>query len=329
MNKTASQIGTEVLEKLATSRWREAIRSGEVPPGPAAEQLKTRMGVDPGREAEGLVAGWRGKAKAYGVDPIEIKFKEYPRLIQESLAGNAGSAEKLRRQGRSALDITQGLGPAGVSPSGTPFSVPSLEAALVSPRRMPKYFSSPSLRQQFHGAILGHESSELSAARRTGALQDLNKGLNVYRPGLGAEVRALAGGVGTNVFDRFARMAGKPEWSNPELTRHLVLRSPAGGIGQGRHADASVLLDEVRNTRMLSPETQTLLQDLRKRTGEWPSISEAIGPTGQVPRHRMTEIGRRLSAPHAARGAHLSGLFNEGMRSPLSGLKALIRARLR
>lgn len=329
MKKTASEIGDEILQKQATSRWREAIRSGEVAPGPEAERLKSRMGVDPGREAEGLISGWRGKAQAHGADPLEIKLREYPRLIRESLSGNSAAAENLGRQGKGALEVAKQFSPAGVTPAGTAYSMPLLEGLMVRPRHLPKYLASSSLRQQLHGAILGHESSELSAARRTGALQDINKGLNIYRSGLGADVKALAAGAGQNVFGRLARMAGKPELANQDITRMLVMHSPAGGIAVGRHADPSVLLEEVRNTRMLSPEAQTLLRDLRKRTGEWESMSSAIGPTGLIPRHQMPEIGKRLAAPHAARGAQLAELFNEGARSPLSGFKALLRARLR
>ena len=342
-NKTASQLGDEVLEKLSTSRWREAIRSGEIMPGPEAEALKSRMGVDPVREAEGLIKGWRGRAEARGIPAIELSnFRKYLDPARQAFQGDSEARKMLVQHAKALQGLSTMASPAGVLPNGVSASLPAMESMLVagaSPKQLPRYLTNPAFRHEIHGAILGHEGSEMSASRNMD-LSDFAQGHNVYRKGLAPEISAVTAGAGVKGLNRLGEMLGKPEIAPPELSRLMALHSPMGGITAGSHADARVLLEEIRNTRMLSPETQQFMTNLRHRTGELPGIRAATGYhlgagapknmliLGRIPKGRMGEIAQKVHAEQAARGTQLGGLFDTAVKSPLAGIKALIRARL-
>ena len=261
MKKTASQIADQVLEKVATSRWREAIRSGELAPSDA-ETLKTRMGVDPLREAQGLSKGWRGKADYHGFAPMTQVESELPiRPVEGSRVG-----EKQLRSVQPNVKKYKDIGPhtyMGRKPVTRHTFVPYYSgevtdlAARLQGRRGAE--AGKHIQGELTGLTAGHEGSELV---------ELMKGIR----------------------------KGRIDLNKPRTTRWANLS----------HFSPRVILEEVRNARMLSPQTRATMLRLRRKV-ELPEIALQI-PTQkgtnqlQLPRHQLERYSRKIQkSPNISR----------------------------
>jgi hypothetical protein len=210
-------------------------------------------------------------------------------------------------------------------------TIPALEFPLVSAvskRHGLRYLADPGFRRQVRGSILGHEGSELSASRKVD-ISDINKGYNVYRSGLTPEITSVVGGVGAGATRRLLNAMGKGENFDADLTKNITLHSPQSGIMAGRHANPEVVLNEIRNNRMLSPDTQDFMKKLRQKTTEWEPIEQLGGKNPILPRRQLHPMAKSLAAGQMGREKALGSLFDEGLKSPLQGLKALMKSRIR
>jgi len=307
----------DAAAKFAGSRWREAIRSGEVM-GPAAETLKTQMGVDPLREASGLATGWANKARASGYTSHVLSSP------WQTFKGAIGRV--FRRKGAPPL-----TGMLGARMSGSPALVhPFSQSTLSFPHKnlgllkdvggdtAKQISESPKLLEQFQGSVLGHEGSELSALGRMGGLRDpmtmMSRG---YMP-VDATEQAFK-----KMYDAGGGLARRV--SDPSTRFLLGQRSLYQNAAKGSHASPQVLLEEIRNNRMLSPEIQSFWKQTRNLTGELPAIEAVTGTAGRLAKKNLPSLSRAILKNNNVGRFALEQAFEEGAkRTPFSKLRELI-----
>jgi len=306
------------MAKFAGSRWREAIRSGEVM-GPAAEKLKSTMGVDPMREASGLAKGWANKARASGYTSHVLSSP------WQSFKGAVGRV--FRRKGAPPLTGMLGArmigSPALVHPfSQSTLSFPHKNLGLlkdVGGDAAKQITESPKLLEQFQGSVLGHEGSELSALGRMHGLRNpmtmIAKGyMPVESPGEGALKQMYESGSGL-----------AKRISDPSLREVLKAKALMFGPAVGSHASPQVLLEEIRNNRMLSPEIQQFWKQTRNMTGELPAIEAVTGTAGRLAKKNLPNLSRTILKNNNVGRFALEKAFDAGSAgTPFSKLRDLI-----
>ncbi len=310
--------------KLAVARWREAIYSGELGPE-SAEKLKAEMGLTPRRLRKGLTVGSENILRRYGYG-LEL-----------------GSAMPLTFPVTMEVHMPSGTG--GVA-KGLP------RTSLVE-----KTYS-PEIQRELRAVHLRHEADEVRrteqalqrAARKdprfgtqlqdaTRTTQDLRakvKALNspLERQLLVAETglprlplaeQVLEGKQFHPMHEPMQAIARRgvvqktrwPAWKfwnkvAPELEQTPVL------AGAHAHADPTVVLNEQRNVRMLSPETRRTMEGVR-RPREGALIRKVTGkqlPRAPLPRHQINQMAAEISRVSEAGRAEFFQNMKRLVRTP-------------
>lgn len=155
--------------------------------------------------------------------------------------------------------------------------------------------------------VLHHEARE--AAKMEQYNKALQKGQQriMKRIGVGARVSpGTTGGTGmlvrpiTGFFEGIAK---------PELVEEMIsgfreiLQRP--GFRSAQHASFSLPIRDIRESRLLSPETRKEINLLRRRTGELGDIVQAAKARGVeqalLPRHRINQLARKIEKLESAR----------------------------
>jgi hypothetical protein len=275
MQKTAQYLAQVVFEKLAVSRWREAIYSGELNT-PEAEKLKAYMGKDPNQYAEALAQGTKNRLEAHG------------KQLDTGL--NAQNAKSLFNRGGAQTDLF-----------GNVSHSPRLSSSMMSlismgqPKTMDRFRALADIpytsdkRKQLSALILAHEGDESDLVRKAKSTTPIYEVAN--KPNWTQKVVAGTAGAASGL--------GIP------MEATDMLRLPTSGIIQGRHMDPSVVLNEARHSRMMSPSVQNLMHNVRRVTGEanqLPTITSPpdINPKGYIPKQQIPAIADKMRATSAA-----------------------------
>jgi len=339
MKKTASQIADQVLEKAATSRWREAIRSGLLSLR-EAEKLKKSMGVDPQREAAGLTKKWLGIAKRKGSIP----------LTRTGPQGNYVRAD-------GSKSIPSNLQDALAPPTETAaysFVNPVTKYKSLSPAEIKKTFGRhaddvaealatkhPLLRAPSHTYVDPHFKGDI--------LQGFLGKRPPSNPQFPVNTKELSR-MSPRDREQLVGLMRSHEASELASTVKHPLISPQRGVDLGRqrkvhqHDSARVLLEEMRDSRMLSPRVQQMLKNLRSSPTDmlgvrYPEHRElglltsvvppAAGtnrlyiPKHQVPKltRKVTEVHRGLLTPPLTEGFSASPEFRRELLARMSQLR--------
>lgn len=247
MQKTAQDLASHVMQKLAVSRWREAIYSGELNT-PEAEKLKAHMGVNPNKYSDRLVEGVRNRLAArgnkiyYGFDPIQAR-KELPYAVASKVVGYS-------------------MNPLTGNVFNTPFK-PKRTQAIPGIRDIPQ--DAKSLHKQVNNLFLSHEGMESDLAKGGLSKEEaLRRRYTQWIPEewLTDKAKAVRNGIG--YIEGVRQGLLKPGTPNKTLqyaagSQHLV---------HGSHMDPSVVLNELRQSRMMSPSVRDAFSTLRLVTGE-------------------------------------------------------------
>lgn len=310
------------LIKTATSRWREAVRSGELGLE-GGEALKARMGVDPLREAEGMYTGWRQRARKAKYDAFEPKVRGIPGAVQ-SLINNG-----MTPQFENRLQVAKAVSGNGVVPvlKATTVSPDAAAALLLDNKSRLKYLGSQNFRRQLGGALASHEGSEISHAGQLAKSK-------IYQSFIDNEVgrrnAQIAGGIVGPVEASLKAMGQIPkDYTTTIAERSMAgLQGPLSQVISGAHASPRVLLEEVRNNRMLSPDVQNAMLKLRgKGEGqELRNIKAVTGDNLNIPRKSIPGMSRTM---YASNEKVLNMLRGEFAKGEAQGGKGLLRNTLK
>lgn len=293
MNKTASQIVDTVLEKLATSRWREALRSGEVL-GDEAERLKHRMGVDPVREAAGLDRGTKNILERQG---YELK--------------NMSATDTAKRMWARRKDLPLGVNlkseyntAAGSILGGGGATIPDAFEVAVQPqvlRRKMKTLGGDAAKgmkptdwKQLQSLLTRHEGDEVLQASK---VRPGDPGYRLLNPDQQFQSKLLNKGPSARLG--LLATGGNPadNLSANAAADSVIATTP--GSQSGMHRSPEVILNERRNQRMLSPATQDLMSRVRDTTGENVHMRKAIQdaglPEGRIPKGQLRSLSDNMS----------------------------------
>jgi hypothetical protein len=296
MQKTAQDIAVQVLEKLAVSRWREAIYSGELNT-PEAEKLKSYMNVNPHRYADRLVEGTKNRLAERGnriIGPRQLptRIKDLPYKALSMYRGT----------------ITNPI-------TGNIFIHPGDARAIAELGDIPQ--DAKSLRKQINSLILSHEGMESVAARGLDANSLLKKQYLRWKPEdtLSEFAPHIRRGIGYVEGVRQGLL--KPGTPNRTLQSLANFPSRQHSFTTGSHVDPSIVLNEIRQSRMLSPPVREAFNDLRLHlTGEV-ADANTLAPKSGIPDSplirkkdipSLSKRMRALSNTHAQ--GHITALDN-------------------
>ena len=298
MIKTAEQIADTVLAKYATSRWREAIRSGEIAPGPAAEALKARMGVTQARESAGLNRGTMNILKQHGFKYEEMSpMKSIRRLLDMS---DGGLSSRAAGFGARSVREVENLSTRRVGGAVTLPGDYREGRVVVHPKDLDRNMKilggeatkkmKPNDWRALKNLVIRHEGDEVRNLLSDKAYQVRNPNTELVNKALGKagpSLRATATAMGKGKLDQdlLGSMA------------HLTLAKLP--VYSGNHFSPQILLEERRNQRMLSPAVQDTFTAIRERTGETAHRQQAARALGigeeSIPRHKMKALTRGMS----------------------------------
>lgn len=323
-----------LLSKEATSRWREALRSGEVS-GEAAEALKRKMRVQPGREGRGLVRGARNIAARKGFDftvyhsPLDVLSKlvkadgrnQLARAVTELYGGIGG--------GGAGVSFMAGPTPTTVRRGGV-FGFPAKANAKKN-----KLFIDQ-IRKRLTAAesanlfdlFMSHEGSEAKHHMKM-FKEPYNIAIKPSAPippGIAGATRGLRLG-------RILKTKGK---APTEIFMRAYARNIATQLSSpvvaGKHANPQVILEEMRNSRMFSPNVQSAMHNLRSRTGELGQVNRAVGgevySRPKLPKKELSRISKKVQEVAGKDLAKAEQRIYERMAKPLPG-EAYLRKLLR
>ena len=287
----------ELGVKLATSRWRELARAGELSEG-AIDRLRKLLGYTARREAEGLNRGSLNMLRQMGLG-LE-SGKAVPRreaAFMEQMGEAPFGVYDLSPEGIRTL-----MGSSAIPGRGV-IHDPSLRKMKVMLQRADPSVSLAGQREA-SSATLRHEVDELRAMRHLGIPIG-------HKPTTTQEAR-----------EQGARMAFKDV--GPELRRKVLSAKTSDELakilpGQLQsirfmHAHPSVVLNELRNLRMM-PKARPWFAPLR--SNEYAALSEHFGkPIEQLrvgPRTLAMgdPLGKEYQAQQRELSEHIGRLYNQ------------------
>lgn len=276
MNKLAQMVYQAALTKVA-SRWREAIRSGEIGAESAAKLMK-RMGYTEGREIAGLNRGSVRMAKKMGI-PLHIS-SEYATIPEMIRAGRDTSAAPIPIGVRNRMNMASFIPGEGISMDLKLRDFNNLNLTLGKEKK--EILSDKNLAAT-RALILRHEVDEARAGKK------LSKKWNDTP----TEIEDVVDRV------RRSRFYGlNAAVRDPNYHARSVLDIPNHVNYQ--HMDPSVIYQEIRNGRML-PHTGNALVDLRKDLGHEHELLASVLPVvegrAQLPKKMPASI-KRLGDEH-------------------------------
>jgi len=274
------------FEKAATSRWREAIRSGEVSED-AANKIRQGVGFNPIAQDARLLTGAKRWANRSGFDVVteapEVSFGQL-------LRGNLTPARR---------NIASTMAHAGTG-----------GGAFVIPQHRELYLGAPGYGQ---GMVAMHEAREAAKARK-------------FAPEQGFRGRRILEDRPTRTYNLIphnaeevlnAAKAGIYAGASPD---EVLKRAKRLSIPTTSHMDASLPVHDIREARLMGVdraaenlgitgktprEGAAGLWGVRQESGEAQEAYEAsrkmTGRAGYLPRHRVKAIAAEMRRVNQAR----------------------------
>lgn len=302
------------LEKIGVSRWREAIYSGELPLN-QAEALKQRMGVTPAKEMSGIERGARNIAKHHGYTTHEYTLKK----LWDAIKKGKITPDKLKGAFPRAV-TSLSFGGAMTNPATKEIvHIPAVTKGLFT-ALTPSGSRSLSALEGIGSLVKGHEASEAAAMGRKGFTD------NYIVPSPVASKRVGSIGKSMHISQKMQSLANRlgvsvPQFSTSELA-NLISQSPQSGLVGGVHADPSVVLKEIRQSRMLSPRVQRTIEGVRSTTGEFPQLRIATGHhpgRPYIPKRKIRELAQRMRGVSANQLEGVERMLVREAQKPLLG----------
>lgn len=284
------------LYKESSSRWREAIYSGELPPAETA-RLKSFMNVNPLRESEGLVKGWTGTANYFGVPSITTDAsgkklmkapgsnvrirnprKEFEKIKTEGLGPSAGHVTRhLTRQDpviENLPDIVSGKVAPGEYNSIS--EARQLDRRLRNARVMPHTFV-PHAEAPINQHLFGiKEMNDVSKIRKLirgdSSAREKGREYALKLESMGLPVNRKLKDVKDALQAHRGMVAAHEAMELRENVRQRRLGRPDGPFTSHGHVSPKVILDEIRKRRMLADGTKFSLLDAARVRNEFPEV---------------------------------------------------------
>lgn len=288
--KSSSAVADSVLSKTAVSRWREAIYSGELPLE-QREKLKAYMGSTPERFMEGSAKGRAAVLDRAGyrvVEPeakIRNAFKQYraKELSGKELAEIISENFAIAQTGSQSSALTKSITHTPTKDLSNFAPITILNKNIPNEERrsvLKRLFRDPSLRKELETLVLNHEAGESTldvVKGGSGAFQvpssKTPKPVSLLRrPGMAASsatVGALDALAGEHIGPHIPSMGTTPHKKPLEYIARILNRKVHDPHPMGMHATPEVLLHELRGSRMMSPELQSIQRNVRNITGEY------------------------------------------------------------
>lgn len=323
---TSKEIAAHVLEKVAVSRWREAIYSGELPTQ-EAERLKQYMGANPNRYADSLVAGVKNR-----LAERHNSYEESPKYNMKNIRGDlANNVSNTQFSGdvHVSQPQTRTLG-ASYGMKNTPENQKQLLGLIMSHEGMESDFGDKNKqrkmekawnRSQLNKPVFNDIEAQSRMSPRDFALMHRQKE-QAYQKATAAIAKRVPTMSVSNMFHpvptkinnniknilEFERArVGTLGVLNPSLSQFSPneLTDLMAGQGKimlqtGHHAHPSVLINEARQARMMSPEVRKVMEKLRtSQTGEAQLMREAsdtpiTSKNTLLPKKDIPQISKRM-----------------------------------
>ena len=324
------------FEKAATSRWREAIRSGELSPS-QSEILKDRMGVTPAAWSEKLTRGAQLQA-----EHLNLPFNTHTpgSIVKGYLQGIRKKDPELLQRSVAGLQTYGMGGGSGNAVGGINLTNMPLEIGMPAT----EIFNAP-MKKEIRALKAGHEGREIGQETRRFHLrpkkvtstegkaieatapkpQRIREGLMTLRDPKkaiqtqGSQLSGSRRGI-QNLFRSMGTKQKDVDFMWKHVAQPKTLQQ--SGLLSGNHSSAHPLLWDIRESRMLSPETRLAWEKFRDQTGELERVRAAAGQQGtrgpvHLPRKQLGNI-RKGVGQQAAR--EIQQLFSQ----PATGWGALM-----
>jgi len=279
-------MGRSYFDKFATSRWREAIRSGEVGQG-TADVLRERMKFDPQRHGEGVLRGAENRATRAGYEfgyhrpweDLKAGVKKIPGAIRGGTTG-----ELLRSAGEKARGTLLGFG------GGGGLTHPGLEQihTVESPHAVMMKGTKGQTLRNLGALTAAHEGTEAQLAKAkgfTGAMgisELAGQGAPDPRykqvgPGAARTARRYTNvGEVAEAVRAAAGAAPDPTAGRGAIQKYIARGYlPIKGITTSMHMGALPPIQDIREARMFGGGTLERVKGLREMTGEMGTMGRA------------------------------------------------------
>jgi len=307
----------EGLSKISTSRWREAIRSGEVGPE-TADTIRQRMGFNSEEFGQRMIEGAKKRAKNLGVGYFEHTPKAYWNDILQGI-----KTKNWRPLGERAQGFPTAImgGGGGYNPSYDRIDLmPGQKATgkgmmpMVSQHEGTEAAIGKPLFKRENLAALRHSYRQIPAAseNRLSKIFGFGREMLHGRPGIQKAYtegihNVVRGGLPLSVFQ-------------PMLPD--TVRMPFPGIHTSQHMSARLPIQDLREANLLGGQGAKGMRGLREMTGEAADVHEVAKlqwmenlakpgrnkghPYGSIPRGQVGNIARGMKDLNAARAARIA-----------------------
>lgn len=322
MHLSAVKIAEKILQKTAVSRWREAIYSGELPLE-QREQLKAHMGATPEKYLAGLEKH-RDMQMSKGTG-VSTPFK----TLKEDVKGMLQGTRSMEDFQQNLPDLYRGTFMGSHSAGGNITHVPPVdrvnfskilwgnkEAPLLERAGTIKdLWSKPRTQREFDALVLRHELGEATTkpmrSARAGLFQIRGK-KDVGKMPLNRKPAVAASG--------FTLGAMNPSvLQNPVVAKSVQgsMRAQLSPGGRGQHMSPAVLMDELRTSRMMSPELQRIQAMTRSQTGEFGNVKDlkslrVSNPKSSAGRQMMEGMQSQADAGYAPLDDYIQKWMSRG-----------------
>jgi hypothetical protein len=278
MQKSAKDIASQVFEKVAVSRWREAIYSGELSV-PEASKLKDYMGVDTNKYTNRVLEGTKNRLALRGnrvYNPFSLgpirSIKDVPIAALSHLKGTLTSPY-----------------------TGDIFFNPKTTSIISSFNEIPE--EAEGLRRQIKDLTLSHEGMESDILRGGMKTEDVLKRQYLrWKPedqlsDVAKQRRSVIGYI-----EGIRQGLLRPGTPNKTL-QYLANYPGLDNYVTGSHMDPSVVLNEIRQSRMAHPAVQEAFHTLRLLAGEG-TDAYMVTPNSSIP---VSPLIRKKEIPRIAK----------------------------
>jgi hypothetical protein len=322
-SSSADKIAEYVLQKTAVTRWREAIYSGELPLE-QREKLKAHMGATPEKYREGLLKGdlARTQGRGYKINNPEEAVRSMLGDVRKKGLKGLPSSERMIEALPTLMGSHTNLGSKNINLSPHTDRLNFMAGAMKNKkvplmsrlRTIKDLAMNRDMQKDFDAYVRHHEVGEATTKPMRGATRGMFQvppDVNLRSPS--AHMSSALAGFGTGYLAPMADAdLGK------QIARNAARNT--AGPARGMHMSPEVLLEELRSSRMQSPNLQNVQSNLRGFTGEYGKgvdPSKLVVPSSKTPAYRSMAANMQQQADKAYAPIEetASRWFNRGQKA--------------
>ena len=260
--------------KMALSRWRRAIYTGELD-SPEREKLKQYMGVTDAREEAGELKGWENVARRKGYTPalneianLDIdKSTDPEELLMSAFGHSKANTVPLNSEDKLPLDYDKHYHSGSYVNARdkiTALAIDSPELGTTARHERKEIQTPHDIPQEFHKNF----KRDLEIMMRNIDQHEIpNKRIDALDP----KYRQR------EIYDYVPKELGHDRFVLGNI--NTILRRSSNSLWHG-HASPSVPLDEIGKSRFFKPEKQRAVLNMRTETEELPELEKAVQSLG-------------------------------------------------